>query len=142
MVANLFTFDRKKGVILMNNKIRYCIVLFPVKMEHLKRFDEIVLEAIKENFLEKGIPQKKVDNYLKKARNITYTKTHSRSILGAMNQADIFITVFWNEYYFIRSEKVNQVYLNKRISQLIVSHVTPNEMLKREFGIRGKSLDR
>lgn len=49
--ANLFTFDRRRGILLMNNKTRYCIVLYGVKLAHFKRFDEIVINAIRETFL-------------------------------------------------------------------------------------------
>lgn len=52
--ANLFMFDSRKGVLLMNNKTRYCIVLYGVKMEHFRKFDKIVLDAIKETFLAEG----------------------------------------------------------------------------------------
>ena len=73
---------------------------------------------------------KKVDYYTKQCEKITYTKTHSRSVLGSM---DIFMTLFWNEYYLSESENVNQVNFNKRINQLIVSSTFPSEMLKEEF---------
>lgn len=43
--ANLFMFNRRKGVLIMNNKTRYCIVLYGIKIEHFKKFDAIVLDA-------------------------------------------------------------------------------------------------
>lgn len=43
--ANLFMFNRRKGVLIMNNKTRYCIVVYGIKIEHFKKFDAIVLDA-------------------------------------------------------------------------------------------------
>nr|WP_029503850.1 hypothetical protein [Lachnoclostridium phytofermentans] len=53
--ANVFMLFRRKGVLLMNNKTRYCIVLYGLKMEHFKKFDDIVLDAIEETFLIEGL---------------------------------------------------------------------------------------
>lgn len=39
----------------MNNKTRYCIVLYGLKMEHFKKFGAIVLNTIKETFLIEGL---------------------------------------------------------------------------------------
>ncbi len=49
--AHLFWFDRRKGVILMNNQTRYCIVLYGVKAAHFKRLGSIMLSAIEETFI-------------------------------------------------------------------------------------------
>lgn len=64
--ANLFMFDRRNGIILMNNKTRHYIVLYGVKMEHSKRFNKVVIDAIKETFLAEGFGEDIVDKYIVK----------------------------------------------------------------------------
>lgn len=121
----------------MNNKIRYSIVLFPVKMEHFKKFDEIVLDAIKETFLEEEIPQKKVEDYLKKAGKIIYTNTHSKSILSSLKLAYISATWELEEYLHLDSKNINLIKLNKEFNCLMcgkaLDFIVPSEMLKKEF---------
>ncbi len=80
--ANLFVFDRRKAVILMNNATRYCIVLYGLKTEHFKKFDGIVLSAIEETFMAEGLASDKVRRYMENCGYIKYAKTHDRSIIS------------------------------------------------------------
>ena len=89
--ANLFWFDRRKGVILMNNQTRYCIVLYGVKAEHFKKLGSIMLSAIEETFMAEGFPVVRVKRYIENCGDVVYTKTHDRSILS---QSMIFIFIF------------------------------------------------
>ncbi|MEH6944737.1 DUF6933 domain-containing protein [Bacillus sp. JJ722] len=90
--ANLFMFDRRKGVLLMNNTTRYSIVLYGLKMEHFKKFDSIVLAAIEETFLAVGFDKELVKTYIANCNAVTYSKTHDRSILGQMKEFEIDIS--------------------------------------------------
>ena len=72
--ANLFLFDRRKGIILMNNQTRYCIVLYGLKAEHFKKLKSIVLSAIEETFLAEGFPADRVKSYIEHCGDIVYTK--------------------------------------------------------------------
>lgn len=109
--ANLFLFDRRKGVIIMNNKTRYCIVLYGLKAEHFKKFDEVVLAAIKETFLSEGFGSTLVDKYISNCGVVSYTKTHDRSILGQLKE--FHINLSWIIEDYIPSENINLVELNK-----------------------------
>lgn len=111
--ANLFIFDRRKGVLLMNNKTRYCIVLYGVKMEHFKRFDKVVLDAIRETFLAEGFSESIVSKYIDNCGSIGFTKTHDRRVLGQMKDFDISIS--WEIEEHLPSENINLVELNKWI---------------------------
>jgi hypothetical protein len=90
--ANLFTFDRRKAVILMNNATRYCIVLYGLKAEHFKKFESIVLASIEETFIAEGSSSDKVMKYIENCGSVKYTKTHDRSIISQMNEFLIHIT--------------------------------------------------
>lgn len=109
--ANLFMFDRRKGVLLMNNKTMYCIVLYGIKMKHFKRFDKVVLDAIRENFLAEEFGEYVVDKYIDNCGNVEYTKTHDRSVLGEMKDFDISIS--WQLEEYLPSKNINIIELNK-----------------------------
>ncbi len=116
--ANLFMFVRRKGVLLMNNKTRYCIVLYGVRMEHFKRFDKVVIDSIRGTFLAEGFGEDLVDKYIAKCGNIDYTKTHDRSVLGQMQDVDISIS--WKLEEYLPSENINLIELNKWVNNTLM----------------------
>lgn len=133
--ANLFTFDRRKGVILMNNKTRYCIILYGLKAEHFKKFDVIVLNAIKETFLAEGLPVSKVDAYITQCGDVACTKTYDRSILSQINEFHLHIS--WEIEEFIPSDNLNLVELNKWAGNLMcgtLGYAHPVDLLKSAMG--------
>lgn len=137
--ANLFMFDRRKGVLLMNNKTRYCIVLYGIKMEHFKKFDVIVLDAIRETFIAEGFRSDVVQKYVAKCDEVEYTKTHDRSVLGQMK--DFYISISWQIEEYLPSENVNLEELNKWVGSSLMcgslGYVNPIVLLKKEFESMG-----
>lgn len=133
--ANLFMFDRRKGILLMNNKTRYCIVLYGVKMEHFKRFDKAVFDAIRETFLAEGFNEEIVDKYISKCGNVDYTKTHDRSILGQMKDFDISIS--WQIEEHLPTENINLIDLNKWVNSNLMcgslDYAHPIDLLRKEL---------
>lgn len=132
--ANLFMFDTGKGVILMNNKTRYCIILYGLKDEHFKNFDSIVLSAIKETFLAEGFSQDKVDTYIHNCGEVVYTRTHDRSILYQINE--FLISISWEIENHIPSDNINLVELNKWSGHLMcgsLGYANPIDLLKKEM---------
>lgn len=117
--ADLFIFDRRKGVILMNNKTRYCILLYGLKAEHFKKFNAIVLNAIRETFIAERFPLEVVDKYITDCGEIHYTKTHDRSILSQIN--DFYTTISWKIENYLPSESLNLVELNKWAGSFLIS---------------------
>ncbi len=109
--GNVYIFDRKKVVVLMNNKTRYCIVLYGLRGEHFKKFDKIALDAIRETFLAEGYSEEIVEGYIKKCDAVKYTKTHDRSILSQISK--FYISISWEIENHLPSENINLVTLNK-----------------------------
>ena len=132
--ANLFMFDRRKGVILMNNKSRYCIILYGLKAEHFKRLDSIVLAAIRETFLAEGFCENKVDTYISNCGEVIYTKTHNRSILSQITE--FYISISYEIEEHIPSVNLNLVELNKWSGKLMcgsLGYAYPIDLLKKEM---------
>lgn len=133
--ANLFMLYRRKGVLLMNNKTRYCIVLYGLKMEHFKKFDSIVLDAIRETFLVEGLAEEAVEAYIEDCGQVKYTKTHDRSVLGQMKEFDICIS--WEIEDHILRNTINLVSLNRWIGRNLMcgtlDYAHPIDLLRTEF---------
>ncbi len=132
--ANLFMFDRRKAVILMNNATRYCVVLYGLKAEHFKNFDSIFLSSIQETLLAEGLDRDKVNKYMENCGNVNYTKTHDRSILSQINE--FLISITWQIEHHLPSESLNLVSLNKWAGELMcgsLGYAYPIDLLKKEF---------
>lgn len=84
--AHLFLSNRRKCVLLMNNETRYNFVLYGLKREDIKRFEQLVSEKIVENLLADGIEQSLVDKYFQLGLELSYAPTSDRSILGQINE--------------------------------------------------------
>ncbi|MDQ7096498.1 hypothetical protein REC12_23155 [Desulfosporosinus sp. PR] len=124
--ANKFIYRRRKCCILMNNKTRYCIILYGLKKEHFLDFGRTVVLAIENNFLAEGLKPKVVSGYLENIQKVIYTKTYDRSILGQMNDMVFLAT---NAYF--KDEDFYQLELNKKLNQV------PLPKSKYLYGIRG-----
>lgn len=132
--ANLFMFDRRKGAILMNNQTRYCIVLYGLKAEYFRKFDRIVLSSIEETFIAEDFPAEKVKRYLEHCGEVTYAKTHDRSILSQIN--DFHVHISWEIEHHLPSDNVNLVELNKWVGNLMcgsLNYANPIDLLKKEM---------
>ena len=82
--ANLFVFNRRKGVIVMNNLTRYSVVLYGLKAEHFKKFNEFVLSAIEQTFRAEGFSDEVISNFVRTSARVIYAKSSDRSILGQL----------------------------------------------------------
>lgn len=116
--ANLFTFDRRKGVIMMNNQTRYCIVLYGLKAEHFKKFEHLVLSGIEQAFLAEGFSVDDVTQYVSRCGDVVFTKTHDRSVISQMNDM-LYLTSHWIGDYLPTSE-ICMVDLNKKLGEVPV----------------------
>ena len=63
--VTLITKDNRKGMLMMNNKTKYPIILFGLKSSDFNHFDELVLSIIRKSFLDNGFPLYTVNEYLK-----------------------------------------------------------------------------
>lgn len=130
--AHVFIYNRRKCIIAINNATRYCIVLYGLKVEHFKNFDQIFLKSIRETFIAEGFNEAKVDKYIKSCVGIVCTKTYNRSIIGSLNE---FLNIALYRISECDLTKMNLVDLNKFIGRLVsckMDLVYPKDMLTRE----------
>lgn len=116
--ANLFVFDRRKGVVMMNNQTRYCVVLYGLKVEHFKTFDQIALSAIEQTFLGEGFSERAVAQYINHCGNVVFTKTYDKSVISQINDM-VSLTSSWIDDYLPTSEMC-MVNLSKKLGKVPV----------------------
>lgn len=82
--ANLITINRRKTVVLVNDKNRYIIVLYGLKAKNFKNMDNVITEAIYRTFREECIKEDIIKQYIDFAGEITYAKTKDKSMVAKM----------------------------------------------------------
>jgi hypothetical protein len=84
--AHLFLYNRRKCVLVMNNKTRYNFVLFGLKKDDFKEFDNLIVKAIAENLSADGVDKVVIEKYLQNCTPVSYTATSDRSIISQINE--------------------------------------------------------
>lgn len=129
--ANVFRMAKKNNLIIMNNKTRYCFILFGVKKEHFKKnFNQLFINSLVENLRAEGISESLIDKYISKADKINFTKTYDRSVLGSMNDM-VKMTEFLIEDY-LPIHEMNIIDLNKENNDTPIVKLKkfPNSFMK------------
>lgn len=104
--ANLFIFNRRKGVIVMNNLTRYSVVLYGLKTEHFNKFNVLVLSAIEQVFRAEGFSDEVISTYMGTGSPVIYAKSSDRSILGQLVDAQYHL-----EWRIDEREPVDSIFL-------------------------------
>ena len=83
--ANIFTVDRRKTFIFMNEKTLLSFIIFGVKKSNVKKTPEILLRGIDQLLTIEGFDIGKINSVFEGYKSYEFTKTASKSILGNMN---------------------------------------------------------
>ena len=129
--ANLITINRKKAIVLVNDKNRYVIVLYGIVAKHLKKLDELIIESIRKTFLEEGIKEEIVEQYIRLAPDFIFSKTKDKTSVARMNKSCETIYVFDD---LLDMENVVQTTFNKSASRYLITngknnYIYPNQEL-------------
>ena len=134
--ANLFVYQRRKGVIVMNNLTRYSVVMYGLKAEHFKKFDELVLSAIEQTFRAEGFSDEVISNYVRTCSRVIYAKSSDRSILGQIN--DVLYMMQYHMEDYLPTDTVFMIELSKKMSRTPmgkhIEYTYPIDMLQAELG--------
>lgn len=133
--ASLFMYNRRKCIILMNDKTRYSFVLYGLKKEQFKNLQTVISDAIVENFTAEGFDSESINEYIQKLGYILYSKTNDNLILDQMNDME-YITVQSYFKQYLDEDALNQLELNKKLNRTILGkwkYVYGIEGLKEEF---------
>lgn len=83
--GKILTIDRKKAAVFVNNKTRYCILLYPVRKKEFGQLAEYLKEAVRAAFLAEGVRKDVIEAYLEGFDGCRFMKTSDRSAMGSLN---------------------------------------------------------
>ncbi|MEQ6377327.1 plasmid pRiA4b ORF-3 family protein [Bacillaceae bacterium S4-13-56] len=135
--ANIILMNRKKTIVLVNDKNRYVVVLHGVKAEDFKRMDQLILNAIETTLLDEEIDIEIVKKYVRESSQVIFGKTGDRKLVARMNR-DCKEIMFFEEH--LNSNEIIQSELARRKSRLLVgdgakSYMYPSEEMFKHLEI-------
>ena len=83
--ANIFTFERKKHIIFMNDKTYLSFVCMGVRKDNIKFFSNLFCNGFEQLLQFEGIDESIIQPIIKEYQTLEITKTFSRSIVGNLN---------------------------------------------------------
>lgn len=133
--ANLVTLKRKKTVVLVNDKNRYIIVLYGLKAKDFKALNNIIINAIRETFMDECIKGEIIEEYLGHSGEIVYSKTKDKSSVSRMNNSCEYVYTFQE---LLKNDTICQSTISKRANHLLVgfgrnNYEQPNELLYKDL---------
>lgn len=133
--ANLVIINRRKTMILANDKNRYVIVLNGLKAKDFKKTDEIIVEAIRETFMDECIKDEIIDDFINQSGKIVYSKTKDRTLTARLNKSCEAVCIFSDA---LSNDSIFQTSLSRRASRFVVGngdkeYIEPYEELFKDF---------
>ena len=114
--ANLLSLDRRKCVLFTNDKTRYSFLVPGLKKPDFKMLDEVFRQNLFRNLMRDGFAQEAIEKVLDEVREIAFTKTSSRSVLGTMN--DMTSIIKWNVHDEGGLLNVDVVEMNSKLNRM------------------------
>lgn len=137
--ASIITVNRRKTVVLQNDKNNFGIIIHGLKVNEFKDFDNIITDAIKSAFILEGVSEEVTTKYLSDAGSIAYTKTRNQSRVGYLNYIVNYVRRFNKNlvandlFQFDITKKANRMYFKYN-----GEYVSPLELfisdLEKEYG--------
>jgi hypothetical protein len=125
--VNLFTVDKRKTLIFVNEKTLLSFILFGVKESNVKNIPEIFLRGLEQLLTIEGFDIGQVNKVFSGYENYEFTKTISKSVLGSMNDL---------VYLYKSSVQYEGGYKNIDIGELILkTNRTPQKNLGWSYSI-------
>lgn len=133
--ANIFRMARRNNLILMNNKTRYCFILFGIKKEHFKDFKQLFIKYLAENLAFEGIPNSKIKEYIENVDSIKFTKTYDRSVIGSMVDMVKMTEFLIEDYLPIKDMNILDLNKTNNHSPIVKLNSFPDLMMREALGI-------
>jgi len=127
--------NRRKTLVLVNDKNRYFIVLHGLKAKDFKRLDDVIVEAIRNTFQSESIKNEVIESFIDSSKEMTYTKTKNRTMVARMNRACLDFSPYED---FLREDSIHQSEVSTGVSRLLAGdskgdYFNPNEALYKDL---------
>lgn len=131
--ANIVTVNRRKCLILMNNRTGLNLTLFGLRKQQFEHLDSVIKGSLKQLLVMLEVDTKIINQMLQEAEEIVYTKTKSRQVLGMMNDLKFSIEAYVEgmSYEDIDAVEINQQ--NNSIPYQALEHYFPKETFIKYF---------
>ncbi|AQQ54045.1 DUF6933 domain-containing protein [Planococcus lenghuensis] len=113
--ANLLMLQRRKFILLMNNKTRYNFLIGPVTKKEMAKFEKIMRQELAANLAADGTDEELIKAYLSRMDGVRFTKTSERSILGQLNESAFYIEAILDS-----GESVSLSDINRRLNEFVM----------------------
>ncbi|QSZ27783.1 plasmid pRiA4b ORF-3 family protein [Aceticella autotrophica] len=135
--ANLISLNRRKTIVLVNDKNRYVIVLYGLKAKDFKKLDKLILNAIRETFSHECIKDEVIEEYINRAGEVIYAKTKDKSSVARMNKSCDIVNSYQDS---LMNDSIYQSDISKRASRYWVRirecrYITPSEEMHRDLEV-------
>lgn len=115
--ANLFYYNRRKTMVMVNDSNRYVIVLHGLKKRDFEHLDELIPAAIKSVFQDECIDEAIIDEYLRRAGEVVFTRTTDKSSISRVVKAGENVSFYSRG---LAGGDIIQGELSRRISRLLI----------------------
>lgn len=85
--ANLITIKRRKAVVVVNDSNRFGFVLYGLKAKDFKIIDKLIIEGIRNSLKKEKIKEEVIEQYLKEAGEINFSRTRGPRFVARLNKA-------------------------------------------------------
>lgn len=85
--ANVITIKRRKTVVVVNDSNRFGFVLYGLKAKDFKIIDKLIVEGIRNSLKAEKIKEEIIEQYLKEAGTICFSKTRGPKCVARLNKA-------------------------------------------------------
>lgn len=92
--ANIFTLDRRKTIIFMNERTLLSFIIYGIRKDNIKNFPIVFVNGIERVLTMEGIEESIIEKVLSEYMEISLTKTDSKSVVGNMNDLVSLYTHF------------------------------------------------
>ena len=83
--ANLFVYQCREGVLMINNRTRYPVVLYGLVPEHFQMLNKMLLFAIELTFYAEGFSEYVIARYIRRGNEVCFVTKNNRRLLSHMN---------------------------------------------------------
>lgn len=92
--ANIFTFQRKTGIIIMNDLTRYSVILFGIQKSDMNQLSLLIKEQLVKNMTADGFDDLSIQKVVRSFKNIRFAKTNDRSVLGQIKDSLYSLSIY------------------------------------------------
>ena len=131
--ANVVTIDRRKMLVLVDDRTQYRIVFYGMTAKEWKNLDAVIRQGIKSVLQAEGVRASVIEKYLAEMGELTFAKTADRSAVAKLNRAVMDAEWLFDHY---QEDGLVQTEMSKQLSRTYVKvdkkdYVNPKEELQK-----------